>query len=170
MLIPTLLGQACFAAMPEAVRRVHGGQSGVWRGTSMIERGSGLISRVCGFFARLPRAAQQVETVVRIDVSSHGEHWQRRFGDSLMPSRLSVHLGLLRERLGPVRFDFLLVPELNGFRWQVKKVAVFGVPLPAVWFKQVHAFSFSNALGYAFEVSASLPVVGFIVRYRGNLA
>jgi hypothetical protein len=169
MLIRSILGHDTFDSLPEAVRRVHGGQPGIWRGVATIERGSGLLSRLCGFFARLPKADPAVATTVEIFVSANGEQWRRQFGASLMPSTLRPHQGLLREQLGAVRFDFLLNPESNGFRWRVKKVAVLGMPLPAVWFNGVHAHSYADDQGYAFEVSASLPIVGFIVRYAGHL-
>ena len=169
-LFPSLLG-ASFDALPAPVKLAHGGQTVCLLGQSKITRGTGLLSRVCAFFARLPPAQKNVETQVDIEVRADGsEVWHRRFGSARMPGKLSVGpAGLLRERLGAVRFDFHLAAEANGFRWHVKRVAVFGIPLPASWFSAVHAYSYSEAGSYRFLVHAQMPLVGLLVRYEGSL-
>ena len=169
-LFPSLLGVS-FDTLPASVQLAHGGRSVCLRGQSTITRGTGWLSRICAFFARLPPAQANVETQVDIEVKSDGsECWHRRFGQAHMPGMLSVgpH-GWLRERLGAVRFDFLLAAELNGFRWHVKQVAVFGLPLPASWFSAVHAYSYSEAGSYRFLVHAQIPLAGLLVRYEGSL-
>ena len=169
-LFPSLLG-ASFDALPAPVKFAHGGQSVVLLGHSNIARGTGLLSRICAFLARLPPAQSNVETQVDIEVNSDGaERWTRRFGAARMPSQLSPGSdGLLRERLGAVRFDFLLTTDVNGIRWQVKKAAVFGLPIPAGWFSAVHAYSYAEAGSYRFLVHAQMPLAGLLVRYEGKL-
>lgn len=170
-LFPSVLASS-FDALPAPVKLAHGGNSVRLLGVSTITRGSGLLSRICAFFARLPPAQANVETQVDIEVKADGsECWHRRFGQARMPSILSLGPeGLLRERLGAVRFDFLLTPDLHGFRWQVKHVAVLGLALPAQWFSEVHAYSYSEADNYRFFVHAQIPLAGLLVRYEGCLA
>ncbi len=169
-LFPTLLGSS-FAALPMPVQIAHSGQPVRLIGTSSITRGSAWLSRLCAFFARLPPANPYVETQVDIEVKPDGsECWHRRFGRARMPGYLSAGpAGLLRERLGAVRFDFLLTPDLQGFHWTVKRVAVFGLPLPARWFSAVHAYSYSKSGRYHFLVHAQIPLAGLLVRYEGSL-
>lgn len=169
-LFPSLLGPS-FDALPAPVKLAHGGQPVRLLGQSTITRGTGWLSRICAFFARLPPAQADVETQVDIEVKSDGsEVWHRRFGQARMPGILSQGpAGLLRERLGAVRFDFHLAAEANGFRWHVKRVAVFGLPLPAAWFSAVHAYSYSEAGSYRFLVHAQMPLAGLLVRYEGSL-
>ena len=166
-----MLGSS-FDALPLPVKLAHGGQPVCLLGTSTITRGTGLLSRVCAFFARLPPAHPCVETQVDIEVKSDGsECWHRRFGKARMPGYLSAGpAGLLRERLGAVRFDFLLTTDADGFRWQVKRVAVFGLRLPAQWFSSVHAYSYCEEGSYRFLVHAQIPFAGLLVRYEGSLA
>ena len=149
----------------------HGGQCLSLHGQSDIIRGKALFSRICAFFARLPPAQSKVETQVHIQVNSDGsECWQRCFGQARMPSRLSFGpAGTLRERLGALRFDFRLTTDSNGIRWHVQKVAVFGLPLPARWFSEVHAYSYDAAGSYCFLVHAQMPLAGLLVRYQGSL-
>ncbi len=170
-LFPSVLGSR-FDALPLPVKLAHGGQAVCLVGTSTITRGTGVLSRICAFFARLPPAHPCVETQVDIEVKPDGsECWHRRFGEARMPGRLSVGpSGLLRERLGAVRFDFLLTTDANGFRWQVKRVAVFGIPVPARWFSSVHAYSYCAQGSYRFLVHAQIPLAGLLVRYEGSLA
>jgi hypothetical protein len=168
-LFPALLG-AQFATLPAEVRHVHSGQSLRLHGRATITRGQGWLSRFVGFCARLPAAAQAIATEVTIVTSPAGEHWQRRFGRSKMPSRLSRGPNdLLRERLGLARFDFRLCVDASGFHWQVERVAALGIALPAAWFSGVRAYSFAQDGRYRFLVQAELPVVGFLVRYEGSL-
>lgn len=169
-LFPSLLGSS-FDALPAPVKLAHGGQSVRLIGMSKISRGTGLLSRICAFFARLPPAHPNVETQVDIEVKTDGsEVWHRRFGQARMPGVLSVGpAGLLRERLAAVRFDFRLIPDPQGFHWHVGRVAVFGLPLPARWFSDVHAYSYCEADSYRFLVHAQLPIAGLLVRYEGNL-
>lgn len=169
-LFPSLLGSH-FHALPAPVKLAHSGRSVRLVGDSCITRGTTLLSRICAFFARLPPAHAHVETQVDIEVKPDGsEVWHRRFGKARMPGELSVGPGgLLREHLGAVRFDFLLTPDSQGFQWQVKRVAVFGLPLPAAWFSQVHAYSYGEAGSYRFLVHAQMPVAGLLVRYEGSL-
>ena len=140
-LFPSVLGSS-FDALPLPVKLAHGGQPVCLLGTSTITRGTGLLSRVCAFFARLPPAHPCVETQVDIEVKS----------------------------LGAVRFDFLLTTDADGFRWQVKRVAVFGLRLPAQWFSSVHAYSYCEEGSYRFLVHAQIPFAGLLVRYEGSLA
>jgi hypothetical protein len=175
-LIPNLLGPDAFAAMPEAVQRVHRQWDSkemtvrdAFYGTSVIARGSGWLSRICGFFSALPPANAHTPTRVRIVRSGSGEIWQREFDKSIMSSRLCARDGLLKEQLGAVCFYFALRADDSGFDWQVRRVRVLGLPLPARWFAGVSARSYGNAHGYAFAVRASLPIVGFIISYEGQL-
>jgi len=169
-LFPSLLGGS-FDALPAPVKWAHGGRPVRLLGSSCITRGTSWLSRVCAFFARLPPAHPCVETQVDIEVKPDGsECWYRRFGRARMPGYLSAGpAGLLRERLGAVRFDFLLTPDADGFRWHVKHVAVFGLPLPAKWFSAVHAYSYCEAGSYRFLVHAQIPLAGLLVRYEGSL-
>jgi hypothetical protein len=169
-LIERVLGSAAFNALPIEVQRVHGGLSLQLQGTAIVKRGSGLLNTLCALVSRLPKAQPSASVIVKIDLQGTQEIWQRRFANSVMTSKLSQHADLLREKLGLVCFDFQLLPDSDGFTWQVKRASVLGLPLPSVLFRGVFARSFAIAGVYQFEVSARMPMVGLLVAYRGHLA
>lgn len=168
-LIARVLGQTAFDCLPAPVQRVHGGHSLELRGTAVVERGRGLFNSLCALASRLPKAQPSAPVCVRIQVDGEQELWERRFANSLMKSRLSQHAALLREKLGLLCFDFKLISDHTGFTWQVQRVSVLGLPLPARLFGGVFARSFARDGVYQFEVSARMPLVGLLVAYRGCL-
>ncbi len=165
-----VLGEHAFAKLPPAVRALHSGVSKTIRGSAEIQRGRGMLARVCGFLTSLPAAHANAECSVQIVINPHSETWRRQFAQSVMRSHLSARDGQLVERLGVVRFGFALLADDTGFIWRVQRVWILGIPVPAACFRHVYARSFADERGYRFEVSASLPIVGFIVCYRGRLA
>lgn len=81
-----------------------------------------------------------------------------------------AHEGLLCERLGAVRFGFHLYRKDAALHWAVHRVHLLGViPLPASWFDAVRSRESVVDGRYHFEVQASLPLAGMLVRYEGHL-
>lgn len=163
-----LLGPA-FAALPEPMRALHVAQ-GLKRyvGEVQVERGSGLLSRLAAFATRLLPAGSG-PLCVEIEASPSQEHWTRYIGGRAMPSRLWREGDVLCERLGVARFGFRLEVVDEAIVWRVVRVGVFGVSLPPRWFTGVGARESADGERYAFDVWASLPLVGLLVHYTGWL-
>jgi len=168
-LIEAVLGSDAYLRLPPEVRRVHGCSSLELHGAAVVDRGSGLLNSFCAFAGSLPKAQPNAPVCVRITIQGAHEIWQRRFANSVMTSKLSQQGKLLREKLGLLCFDFELAPDASGFTWQIQRVSVLGVPLPAALFSGVFARSFAQGGVYQFEVSVNMPVVGLLVAYRGHL-
>ena len=167
-LFPALL-DGRFGELPEPVRHLHLAPGGTrFKGRALVARGTHPLARLMAAAARLPPSGE-VEVNVRIDLEGPTEHWHRRFGMHVMPSRLWAQGGLLRERLGAVVFDFVLTADAAGIHWRVAGVRALGLPLPARWFEGVTAIESARGDRYAFEVRATLPVIGPLVHYRGEL-
>lgn len=163
-----LLGHR-LARLPMPLRAIHE-RAGAWtyRGEVAVRAGTGLIARLFATAARLPsRYDGPIE--VEIFADAEGERWTRRFGAHVMRSRLCSRNGCLRERLGPVRFDFALETDEATICWRVLQVRVLGLPLPATWFAGVRAVESAQEGIYRFDVRADLPGVGQIVHYAGWL-
>lgn len=167
-LFPRLLGDA-FAYVSPHVRALHlHAGTRRYRGEVEVERGCGLLAALCIRAARLPPAGQgPIEVEIVEDVN--GERWTRHIAGHAMRSRLWAQGDLLCERLGFVTFGFLLHADAGAIMWQVVRVRVLGLPLPARWFAQVAAREYEDAGRYRFDVSAALPLAGLLVRYRGWL-
>lgn len=168
-LFPALLGDG-FAALPEAVRRVHDGRPMKrLAGRCEVRRGRGVLAWLVGAAAALPRASGEVEVQVLIQRRGDGEVWTRHFGGALMRSRLWRDGGLLCERLGLATFRFRLAVADARLEWQLRSVHALGVPLPLAWFRGVTAEEGVADGRYAFRVSASVPGVPLLVAYSGWL-
>ena len=160
-----------FYHLAAAVKQLHARQGDfTYRGRTRIVRGSSWLSRLYGWAARLPPAMDDAETTVCFSTMPGREIWQRQFGNARMQSRLWPHEGLLCERLGAVRFGFHPYRKDTALHWAVHRVHLLGViPLPASWFDAVRSRESVVDGRYHFEVQASLPLAGLLVRYEGHL-
>lgn len=168
LLFPELLG-AGFEALAPRVRALHL-HEGAQRLSGEVEvvRGTGRLSRLCARATRLPPAGNAAIAVEIVAVPGL-ERWTRRIGGHAMPSRLWSHEGLLCEKLGWVTFAFRLHAEDGAIVWRVERVHVSGLPLPMSWFEGVAARESEHDGRYHFDVAATLPLAGLLVRYRGWL-
>lgn len=163
-----LLGPG-FVALSPVVQRLHMRQGEArYSGEVQVVRGTGLVSRLFAWATRLPPAGRGP---VHVDIVAHAqcEHWTRHMGRHAMPSRLWPCGGLLCERLGLVTFGFRLGVDRGALTWDVARVRVFGLPLPARAFNNVSARESEEDGRYVFDVRAALPLVGLLVHYRGWL-
>lgn len=168
LLFPSLLGDG-FDELPSRVRALHlreGRQH--LSGEVEVERGSGWLSRACAWATRLPPAGSGPIGVEIVAVPG-GERWTRSIAGHVMASRLWSRDGLLREKLGLVTFAFQLSVEDAAIVWRATGAWVFGLPLPAAWLEGVAACESQRDGRYHFDVFATLPRVGLLVRYRGWL-
>ena len=167
-LFKRLLGDA-YEELPRPVRALHDApDTTVFRGTGSVLRG-GFISSIMGFFASLPGAQDNAPLNVTIEKHGANEVWRRDFAGDVMVSELSERAGYLSEKLGPLRFGFALNVEHDAIVWRVHFVSMLGIPLPAALFGDVSARELANGDFYRFEVLASLPLVGRLIEYRGEL-
>lgn len=164
----TLLGERC-DRLPASVRRMHD-RAGLqrYRGEASVVRGRSWLSRLCAWAARLPPQTQGA-IEVEIDADAHGERWVRRFDGHAMPSRLWAQQGLLCERLGLLRFAFVLEADESAVLWRVHGVHALGIALPQRWFDGVTAMESESEGRYRFDVRAELPLAGLLVQYWGWL-
>jgi hypothetical protein len=167
-LFPNLIG-ASFDTLPSAVCALHT-REGLQRycGEVEVERGSGLLSRLCALATRLPPAGHGPITV-EITAAQGREQWTRIVAGHAMRSGLWAGDGFLCERLGLVTFGFRLEVNDESIVWRVARVRALGIPLPAAWFDGVTACESERDGRYCFDVTARLPLVGWLVRYRGSL-
>jgi hypothetical protein len=168
LLFPGLLG-AGFETLPLRVRTLHL-REGVQQLSGEVEvvRGTRWLSRLCAWATRLPPAGSAPITVEIVALPGI-ERWTRRIAGHAMPSRLWSHDGLLCEKLGLATFAFRLHVEEGSIMWRVQRVHVFGLRLPTAWFDGVAARESEHDGRYHFDVAATLPLAGLLVRYRGWL-
>ncbi|KRG46255.1 hypothetical protein ARC20_05905 [Stenotrophomonas panacihumi] len=160
-----------FEALAPRVRELHSIPARqTWSGVARITRGRHPLVAPCAWLARLPPTADSVPVQVEFVVDARGEQWLRQFGTHRMPSRLWDEGGLLRERLGALRFEFDLREDAGQIHWRVHRVWAFGVvPLPVRWFGQVRCREREHAGRYEFLVDVAMPLMGPFMTYEGWL-
>ena len=164
-----LLGER-FERLPARVRELHDltGIS-VWTGRADVERGRSLPSRMVATLFGLPPAGRDQTLEVTFKVDGEREIWARSFGNAVFRSVQYERGGLLREKVGPSTFVFALDTSANGMALKLRGVRFLGVPLPRFLAPTVFTFESERDGRYHFEVEASLPLLGRIVRYVGWL-
>ena len=171
---PTLFQQALgapFFNLPASVRRLHATRgSARYVGVATLERGRNPLARLCARLAGLPGSMRDVPITIDFVADAKGEAWHRDFAGTRMHSRLAFKDGLLRERIGPLQFRHVLLANAGAIWWRVADVRLLGVlPLPTRWFRGVRCRESEQDGRYRFEVDASLPLVGRVIRYEGWL-
>ena len=117
----------------------------------------------------LPPAGRDQALRVTFQVDGDREIWSRTFGNAVFRSVQYERGGLLRERVGPSTFVFALDTSADGMALKLHGVRFLGVPLPRFLAPSVRTFESERDGRYHFEVEASLPLLGRIVRYAGWL-
>ncbi|WDS37613.1 DUF4166 domain-containing protein [Pseudoxanthomonas sp.] len=168
-LFKRVLGDVAFDALPEPVQALHASaDQQCWRGQGTVLRGHHPLARLMAWATRLPPAGA-VPVAVTFGRQQDREHWRRTFGRHVMASTLWQQGDLLCERLGLVTFGFALVQQGQALAWQVRRVRVLGLPLPARWFAGAQARESAEGGRYTFAVDVALPWIGLLIRYTGWL-
>lgn len=160
-----------FDRLPPQSQRVHDARPHKKLvGRADVERGSHWLVGVLARIASLPPTANDIPLTVTIDAHDSAEIWSRNFSGHVMRSRLWANGNLLAERLGPITLLFALSVEHESLKWRVVGARYLGAPLPSSWFSGATASEQVVDGRYTFDVRATLPLVGLLVRYRGWLA
>jgi hypothetical protein len=163
-----VLGPA-FYVLPKPVRDLHdlAGQAGA-EGQAVVERGTGILAWLLGAAMRFPPAGAWPLHVTFTEEGGR-ETWTRDFGGHRLSSELSQSGDLLIERFGPIRFGFRLPADASGLAMHLVRWSVFGLPLPLALAPRIAAREWADGNRFRFEVEASMPLVGRVVRYAGWL-
>ena len=140
----------------------------VWTGRADVERGRSLPSRMVATLFGLPPAGRDQALRVTFQVDGGTGDLVAQFGNAVFRSVQYERGGLLRERVGPSTFVFALETSADGMALKLQGVRFLGVPLPRFLAPSVRTFESERDGRYHFEVEASLPLLGRIVRYAGG--
>ncbi|WP_176440909.1 DUF4166 domain-containing protein [Oceanicola sp. 22II-s10i] len=144
----------------------------VWEGTCAIRRGSGpligLLLKLGGF----PDADENVPIRLSMFRGRDGVTWRREFGRHVTESVLTYDAdrSAVDESFGP--FSVRMVPDIRrgALHLEIAGLRVWGVPLPRLlWPKSATREVARPDGGVEFDVSATLPFLGPMIRYRGVL-
>ncbi len=156
--------------IPPAVLDLHA-REGVFKGTCDITCGTGWIAALLLKLGGFPNAGQDVPVTLSTTHAEDAAMWVRNFGGHQTRSRIVLtDNGLIAEKFGP--FTLAMRPELRGdaLALPVAGFKVLGIPVPAFLWPRSETTETSDSDGcYVFDVSASMPIIGPLIRYQGYL-
>ena len=167
-LFPSILGSA-FTLLDPRLQWVHGGEGRDLSGTVTVQRGTSFVAKILAALTSLPPTLKDSPIRVQIEIAENQERWIRTYaGSHVMSSTLYKRGVTLVERVGPAALTFRIAARDAGMNWQLEKVSMLGIPLPAKWF-QISARVDAQGDRYHFLIDAALYGVGRIVCYEGLL-
>ncbi|WP_367646676.1 DUF4166 domain-containing protein [Ruegeria arenilitoris] len=158
--------------VPVAVRRLHEAP-GLYAGRCSVVAGRGWLIAWALRLGRFPRDAGDIPVQIRIDCNGHEWQWVRDFDGHTTRSRLTFDHGAecVREQLGLL--SIWMVPEISDGRLliHIRRLSVMGLRCPAFLLPRSSTVEWQDETGhFCFDVSADMPVLGLLIRYRGWLA
>lgn len=165
----SLLGPA-FDRLPAKVRELHTvhGRT-IWVGEADVSRGASRLARFGGWLAGLPPAGRAVPVTVTFTAERGGETWHRSFGGKTFISHQRAHYDRIIERAGLVTLTMRPSVVDGHLELTLLAMRILGVSVPAPLRPVIRTREFEHQHRYMFDVEASLPRFGLIIRYNGWL-
>jgi len=163
--------RALGAALPAGLQRFHAAaERRTVSGQARVTTG-GVFARVLlSLFGLHLRDGEQPLDVTFMPDGS-GTIWDRRFGTGRFISRIEASgIGFLVETFGPFALRFRLTPDGEAISWGLQRAAIFGFSIPSFLAPRIAAHEWLAAdKAYAMSVVVALPLLGLILRYKGEL-
>ena len=158
-----------FNALPTVVRSIHNvvGDDGA-TGRAVVVRGQTWAAKLICNIMRFPPEGES-ESHVAFSENDGIERWERDFGGNCFSSELRQVGTLLEERFGPLRFYFDLRSTDVGLEMVMRKWSALSIPLPLAIAPRSRAVESASGNKFEFDVSIALPLIGTLVRYKGDL-
>jgi hypothetical protein len=171
-----LLGES-WAGLADAVRRMHCNGSTVrGQGRLRVSRCNNLLARCLATLLRLPSASEAVLVTLTIAPVNDWEDWTRTFdGRPLVTRQWLGPQGLLVEQNGMMELRFRLAVHDGGLDFQRAGAALrlgrLRVPVPSFLAPLVRAREMpaGHPGRTAISVQISLPLVGLLIAYEGQM-
>ncbi|QQA43164.1 SDR family oxidoreductase [Pelagovum pacificum] len=166
------LGPA-FDRLPDQIRDLHTVlHHRTCQGLARVDRGPSLAARMICSVMGFPASGDRIPVTVTMERSGAVEHWTRNFAGRRFRSHLrsgADGTGEIIERFGPLRFTIALRPDEAGLTWPVTGGSLLGIPLPRRLLPESVTREEVQDARASFDVALSLPLVGPLIRYRGQL-
>lgn len=170
-LFQEVLGPA-FEHLPEPIRTLHAVTS--WtnaEGRCTVSGGRNVLARLAARLLSLPPQCRDEKIQVLIRRRHDHEVWTRIIAGKRFVSRLRASgQGRVTERIGPVDYDFELVPDATTLSMVLRAVRVLGISVPRRVWPQIAAEMSVAEGSYRFDIATSLPGIGPVVSYGGTLS
>lgn len=147
-------------------------------GTVQVRMGRGLAGLVGKRLARqlgIPPVNGTTPLTVHIHSSATALHWDRTFGDGATFASVFTPVGTYPtgywvESSGPLRLYLGVAIVDGGWEWRQRGGGIWGIPIPAWLLPRTTASKRIVQGAYHFSVRVSVPLLGDVMSYSGNLA
>lgn len=165
-----------FAELHPLLQRLHR-EGGELAGEVEVRYGqglAGLLGRRLAAKLGLPNASQRCEMRVAIHHSGRCLFWNRHFaGGQTMDSTFVPHGhfpdGYWLESTGKLSLELGVQIIDGGWHWQQRRMRFIGIPLPGWLLPNSKAFKHVENGQYRFSVTFTLPWLGLLFGYAGDL-
>jgi hypothetical protein len=142
------------------------------QGLASVTVGRGLAGILLKFMGLEMRSGRQ-NLVVSFEPDGQGELWQRTFDTGRFTSRFETGGSSSKavvELFGPFTLCYDLIVGADDITWALRRVRLFGVPLPAAMAPRVVAREWISVTGtYEMSASMTMPLLGHLLSYTGTL-
>lgn len=164
-----ILGEK-YAILPKAVQQLHDFDSeAVYEGKCYVRRGTGLLSNIFADLLSLPKTGENSSVSVHFRSEGAKECWNRSFNGRPFRSVQWQAGDLLYEKLNFTTLVFKVVATGQMLDLDLQQVYVLGLPLIRFLSPKVIARETEEDGRFHFFIRTSLPLLGVLVEYEGNL-
>lgn len=150
------------------VREFHGTIQGDFDGRVTVTKGAGLAGWLAALFG-FPPSMQDRPMRLSVRQFAGVSIWNRDFDGHGLTSLLRRDGEVLQERIGPIRLAMALYALDGNLCVDVVGATLYGVPLPRSILPQSQSIEYDDLGRLGFDISASVPGLGLLVRYHGWL-
>ncbi len=159
-----------YARLAPAVQRFHRlAGSKTLCGEVQTDAPGSIIARLLALGLGTPRQSGSGPIRFELDATADTERWTRHFPSRTMTSVLRLEGGQLVERLGAARLRFELVEIDGALEMKLQRLHFLGITCPRWFMPRIVARETGDGDRLCFEVSAAVPLIGVVARYRGYL-
>jgi hypothetical protein len=164
-----LLGKD-FDSLPLVLRHFHSlPRGGHATGIVTVARSSGVLPALVARVLQLPRAGDEVPLRLQVAPRGDRELWIRHFGRQRLETMQWQNGPYLVEKAGPLILVFHVVADALGMTFHFQHNKISGVQLPNNLSLRVSANARGAGDRWFIAVEISLPALGTITTYRGEI-
>ena len=156
-----------FMRLAPVLRRAHVGKT-LLEGTAAVHRGNTLARVICNAFG-LPQDNKEVHLRVECNHFKDSMIWNRDFDGFEMKSNFTARGDMLEEKFGPLVMSFKADAKDGALVYEYCDAKLLGFSLPKFLHPTIHASERELNGKYHFSVKVSIPIVGEIIHYSGDL-
>lgn len=159
-----------FARLPPVLQRFHSLTGrGCATGTVAVEHGAGVLRHSAATILRLPYEGQKVRLRLEVIPQGSSELWIRHFDHQRLETLQWQEGPYLVEKAGPLCLAFQLVADADGLTFRLRHSQARGIRLARGLPMLVHAQARGAEEHWRIAVTISVPLLGEVTTYRGEV-